>query len=164
MASLKWMTPWFRGILKKHIGCIVHWALYVVNSSLEALPWFDRHLCSIYRILYLLYLRQPYVPRKKTTFKILISFREFSTVSFNAKFYRYTHICRRFVREMILAQNRGERIVFWWPNTNTNIIPLIKNGNLLTLRWTWWPTWRLTQWPTWCRHRHQHGNPIWWES
>ena len=67
---------------------------------------------------------------KRRHLKILLSFREFSTVSSNAMFYRYTHICRRFVREMILAQNRGERIVFWWPNTNTNIIPLLKNDRI----------------------------------
>ena len=26
--------------------------------------------------------------------------------------------------------NRGERIVFWWPNTNTNIIRLFKNDRI----------------------------------
>ena len=30
-------------------------------------------------------------------------------------------------------QNRGERIVFWWPNTNTNIIRLFKNDRIRIL-------------------------------
>ena len=38
--------------------------------------------------------------------------------------------CYRLIK---IRQNRGERIVFWWPNTNTNIIWVPKNDRIRIL-------------------------------